>query len=140
MSSKWITIRMLQKYINGLLIHTKHAQYFTCQRNFLHRTCVFCTYIVWCQLIHLYECWRRYMAYYRPNAITLNVFLTHQLVYRDTLWHNCTNVIIFPDGKLFTSIMLYINIVRYYWRVICSDREFILSVNFIIHIYLKDYQ
>ena len=56
------------------------------------------------------------------------------------LWHDRTDVRIFPDGKIFTSRMPYINTVRYYWRKICEDGQFILYVTFITLIYLKDQQ
>ena len=80
------------------------------------------------------------MEYYCNNAKILNILMTHKPVYCDTLWHNIKNVRIFPDGELFTRRMPYINTVRFYLRVICSDREFILSVTFLILIYLKEYQ
>ena len=121
-------------------MHAKRAQYGSFRRNILCRTLVFHRYIVWFQLTHLHECWRISMAYYCTNARTLKLLLTHQLVYRDTLWHNRTNIRLFPDGEVFTHIMPYINTIQCYWRVICSAREFILSITFIILIYLKDYQ
>ena len=67
------------------------------------------------------------------------VFITYHIVYHDTLWHYRKNVRIFPDGKVFTRKIPYINNVRCYWRVICSDKEIIITVNFIIRVYLKDY-
>ena len=121
-------------------MNAERAQYGTCQRNILYRTCVFCTYIVWCQLTHLHECWIRSMAYSCPNDRKLKVFVTHQLVYCDTLLHDHTNLRIFSDGKVFNRRMSYISTVRWYWSVICSDREFILSVTFLVLIYLKYYQ
>ena len=44
------------------------------------------------------------------------------------------------DGKVFICRTPYGNTVQYYWRTICSDGEFILSVTFLVIIYLKDYQ
>ena len=108
--------------------------------NILYCTCIFCTYIVWCQLKHLRKHWRRSMAYYNPSARKLKLLLTHHLLYCDTLWNDRKNVIISPDGRLFTCRMPYINTMWCYWRVICSDREFILYVTFLIIIYLKYYQ
>ena len=55
------------------------------------------------------------------------------------LWHDCTNVRTFPDEKVITLIMPCISTVQYYWRRICSDGKFILSVAFITLIYLNDY-
>ena len=80
------------------------------------------------------------MEYCRPNDRTLKLFLTHQAMYLDTLWHDCTNVRIFLDGKLFTRIMPYVNTAQCHWRLMCCDRESILSVTFLIIIYIKDYQ
>ena len=126
-----------RKSINGLLLHAVPAQYGTCKRNILYCTCVFRTYTIWCQLTHFHERWRHSMSYYCPNSSTLKLFLTHHLVYHDTLWHNCTNVRISPDEKVFTHRMLYTNTARFYWRLICSDREFILPATFFILVYLK---
>ena len=127
------------KSINGLLMHARCAQYGTCWRNNLCRMCVFCTYIFWCQLTHLHECWRPSMECFHPNASELKAFLTHKLVYCGTLFHDRTNVRIFPDGKVFIHIIPYINTERWYLRVICRGGVFILSVTFLIIIYLKDY-
>ena len=80
------------------------------------------------------------MEYSCRNAMTLMVLLTHKLVYCGTLWHNRTNFRLFPDGKLFTRRTPYVNTIQYYWRLIFRDGEFILSVTFLILIYLKDYQ
>ena len=95
-------------------MHAERAQYGTFWRNVLYRTCIFCTYIFWCQLTHLHVRWVRSLEYYCPNARTLKVFLTHQIVYCDTLWHNRTNVRILPDGKELTCRMPYRNTVRCY--------------------------
>ena len=121
-------------------MHVRRAQYGTFQINILYITCIFCTYKVWCQLTHLHKGWSCSMAYYWPNASTFKVFLTHQVVYYNTLWRDCIYVRIFPDGKLFTCIMLYINTVQCYWRVVCNDRKFIPSITFLIRFYLTDYQ
>ena len=63
----------------------------------------------------LHECWRLSLAYYHQNARTLKVFLTHQTMDRDTLWHYHTNVSPFSDGKLFACITPYGNTIQYYW-------------------------
>ena len=102
---------------NALLMHAKRAQYGTCRRIFLYYTRVFRTYIVWCQLTHLQGGWRHSVACYRLNSGTLKVFLTHQIVNSDTLWHNCTNLRLFPYGKLLTRRMPYVNTVQWYWMV-----------------------
>ena len=126
-----------QKSFKGLLMHTGGAQYGTFQRNVLYCMCVFCMYIVWCQLTHLHEHWRCFMEYYFPNSRRLKVLLTHQLVYWNTLWHDHINVRILPDRKVFTCRMLYIDNIKCYWREICSGVGYILSVTFIILIYLN---
>ena len=83
--------------------------------------------------------WQHSMAYYCTNTRTLKVLMTHQLMYRDTLWHNYTNVRTFLYGKVFTRRTPYGNTVGYYWRTICIDGGFILSVIFLLLIYLKYY-
>ena len=66
----------------------------------------------WCIYMKI---WRNSLTYYLPNERTLKVLLTHQTVYRDTLWHNSTNVRPFPDGKVLTFRTPYGNTVQYYW-------------------------
>ena len=43
------------KSINGLLMHVKRMEYGTFWSNSLYCMSIFCTYIVWCKLIHLHE-------------------------------------------------------------------------------------
>ena len=74
--------------------------------------------------------WRRYLEYYRTNVRTLEIFLTHQLVYNDTLWQDHTNVRPFPDGKLPTHRKLYGNTVQYYWKTISQWRGIYTACNF----------
>ena len=80
---------------------------------------IVCAYFVRTQFgINWYiymKIWRLSLAYYLPNDRTLNVLLTYQTVYRDTLLHNSTNVRPFPDGKVLTCRTPYGNTVQYYW-------------------------
>ena len=81
---------------------------------------IVCAYFARTQFgVNLYiymNIWRLSLANYLPNDMTLKVFLTHQTVYRDTLWHDSTNVSPFSDGKVLTCRTPYGNTVQYYWR------------------------
>ena len=55
-------------------------------------------------------------------SLTLKLFVTYLFEFQTISWHDCTNVITFPDGKLLICSMLYINTVWYYWQKICSHR------------------
>ena len=111
-------------------MHARRTQYGTFWRHILYCMCVFCMCIAWCQLTHLHEHWGRYIEYYCLNVRKLKVLLTHQIMYCDTLQNFCRNARILPDGKVFIIRIPYINTVWFYWRVICSDGEFIPSVTF----------
>ena len=70
-------------------------------------------------------------------AWTLAAFVSCFYKWQVILWHDRANVIIFPDGKVFTCRILYINIVWYYWQKICRDGKFILSFTFLLLFILK---
>ena len=75
-----------------------------------------------------------------PLTRTLNTFVAYLFECQGFSRHDCTNFRRFLDGKVLTHRMPYIDTVLYYWRKICIDEEFILSVTFLTLIYLKDYQ
>ena len=90
-------IQCMGGLVNKLPMHAWRTQEGMLGKNILCRTRVFCTFIVWCKLTHLHRCWRHLWHVYTNVSI---------------LWYYCKNVIIFPDGKVFTRRILYINTVR----------------------------
>ena len=77
-----------QKLINKLKIRTQRAQEGTLWTNILCRTCVFCMYIVWCQLTHLHACWRHLWHVYtnsRPLCDMIVNFSEYYLMGNDSL-------------------------------------------------------
>ena len=121
---------------NLLPMNNQCAQKGTLWTNALYRTCVFRTYIVWFQLTHLHIPWRHSWHIF-SNVRSLKVMAKILYWWQAVSWHDCANIRIFPDGEVFTCMILWINTVRYYWWKICIDGQFIMSVNFITLNYLK---
>ena len=48
------------------------------------------------------------------NSMPLKALVTYLYVCRSILLHDCTNIIIFPDWKVFAHSILFINTVQYY--------------------------
>ena len=80
-------------------MHAQRTQEGTLRKNIPCRMLVFCTY----SLVSI-----------DTLAHTLNTFVTCLYKYQVITLHDCTNIRIFPDGKVFNFSMPYINTVQYY--------------------------
>ena len=69
----------------------------------------------------------------------LKVFLTHQPMYHDTLWHDRTNVSPFPDDKVLTRRMPYSYNLWYYWMTILQWRGIYTVCHISFLVYIKHY-
>ena len=99
------------------------------QKNTLYHMRTIHRYTFWCQLTHFNGRWRRLWSICL-NTRPLKSLVTHLYVFQAINWNNLTNVRIFPDGKVSTGRMSYINTVLYYWQKICRYGQFYLVCQF----------
>ena len=88
------------------------------QKNTLYHTCVFCTYVVWCELTHLHGHWRHlWHILFKWYAIEgIGDTFIHMSGHFATWSYKCNHI---PLWGSFTRSLPYINTVRYYWQKIC---------------------
>ena len=90
-------------------------------------------YILYARISHVYS-----LLSIDTLARTLKIFVVYLFEFQAVPWYDCKNIRTFPDGKLLTLRMPYINNVLYYLQKIFSDSKFILFVTFPTLIYLKE--